>query len=425
MKIVSGKGKGKHSAQTGAGINNNTARKAAQNSKAGVSRYEEAKRKGRRNKMSAKKKVVIVFSCIIGVLLLLGASALAVVRWQIEPFYDYFFKPDYDTLSVRPDMIESVNVVDDDDDDESVISDTRRGIRGATRDEVEAVRSLDTFTFLILGIDDYANTDVIMVATFDQIEQTLDIVSIPRDTLVNVSWSTKKANSIMANMQQQYRGEPDSDKRAMQATVEHFGDILGFEVDFWVTLTPQAFVRLIDAVGPIHFNVPANISEYGVSVPAGNQRLNGIQALTVMRARRVYADADLGRVNTQQNFLRVLAATLIANRDRIKITDLADIFINNVRTDIQLNNLVWFGREMLRLDPENITFHTMPGTAENIRGGSYVTIHIEEWLEMVNSSLSPMRDEITVGDVSILSRGPDRRIYVTDGNWQASTSWGN
>ena len=291
-------------------------------------------------------------------------------------------------------------------------------------------RSDAKYTFLILGADygEY-NTDVIMVATFDTADHTLDIVSIPRDTLVNVSWNLKKANSILANMRASHSGEGDD--RALRATVEMFADLLGFEVDFWVLVNIQAFVSLVDAIDGVDYYVPVNMNyddrAGGLSIhyTQGEHHLTGQQALEVLRFRAGYSNADIGRIGTQQGFLESAAAQILEKRDSLNIASLAGIFLSNVKTDLKLDELIWFGRAFMELDAENINFHMMPGDAgATIRSQSYVTIYVDEWLELVNSVLNPYDYDITADDVSILTRDADRRLYVTDGNRRGDASWG-
>ena len=66
-----------------------------------------------------------------------------------------------------------------------------------TNDPPVDSRSGKCYTFLVLGSDDgNGNTDVNMVATFDTAKYTFNVVSIPRDTMVNVKWLPKKVNSL-------------------------------------------------------------------------------------------------------------------------------------------------------------------------------------------------------------------------------------
>jgi hypothetical protein len=97
-----------------------------------------------------------------------------------------------------------------------------------------------------------------------------------------------------------------------------------------------------------------------------------------------------------------------------------------VDTDLTYGELIWFARAMLRMDYENINFHMMPHRLDSVGGLSYVSILLDEWLELVNDVLNPFTYQITQDSetLSILTRGPDGRLFVTDDNWQGNRNWG-
>ena len=301
---------------------------------------------------------------------------------------------------------------------------------------VTSIRNYDKFTFLVLGLDDGEyNTDVIMIVAFDTVTKMVDVVNIPRDTMVNVDWGIKKANSILPYMRLKFRSTSDSSSReeeAMNETVKMFADVLGFEVDFWVTVNMKGFAALVDAIGGVDFNVPVNMEYHDnfgdlhISYKKGmNRGLSGKQALEILRFRS-YGSADIGRINTQQLFLTAVIDQMMAKKSSLNVTSLADMFFKNVRTNIPLNNLAWFGLRFLEISTDDINFGVLPGdNLDNVGGQSYVTIYVEEWLEIVNTKLSPLYIDITETDVSILTRGTDRKLYVTDGNWVADPNWGS
>ena len=67
------------------------------------------------------------------------------------------------------------------------------GINGSDSEGEPAGRYEGKYTFLLLGKDKVSgSTDTIMVGTFDAKNYKIEIVSIPRDTVVNVHWSTKR-----------------------------------------------------------------------------------------------------------------------------------------------------------------------------------------------------------------------------------------
>jgi len=368
-------------------------------------------------RMKFTKKLAI----IAGAILLLAGICLAVVY---TPLWDFFFKPSLDALAAPiPPRSSSGQGKND------PLADGEGYLDGG-RGEIEEAREDSKYTFLLMGIDGTGNTDVIIVGTFDTTEYTLEFASIPRDTIVNVSWSLKKVNSIYSVMRNQNRNEDDAEAKAMKAVIDKFSDILGYRVDFWATINMRAFISLIDAIGGVWFDVPVGMNWYDpelnmtFSLSRGSQTLRGQQALGLMRYRAGYSNADIGRINTRQNFLKAAMEQILANKSSVNIANLAEIFLKYVKTDIPLNNLLWFGREFLKVSGEDINFTTMPHRLESVGGGSYVSIILDEWLEIVNTKLSPSTRVITEKDVSILTRGADKRLYVTDGNWQGNPSWG-
>ena len=409
MKIIGSRNKGRHINKGADSNGRDIARKVP----------EKADPLKKLARMRILKKLAIT----AGVIMLLTGICLAVVY---TPLWDFLFKPSVDALAapIPPRHTSGQGKPDQPLDGEE-------GADLEVEADVEESRDTSKFTFLLMGIDGCGNTDVIIVGTFDTTEYTLEFASIPRDTLVNVSWSIKKANSIHAAMRGQNRNVDNAEAKAMKGVIEKFSDILGYKIDFWATINMRAFISLIDSIGGVRFDVPISMSwsdpELGLSfnLGRGSQTLNGQQALGLMRYRAGYSNADLGRINTRQNFLKAAMEQILANKSSVNIGTLAEIFLKYVKTDLTLDNLMWFGREFLKLNGSDINFTTLPCTLDSLGGGSYVTINVDEWLELVNTKLSPLTWEITPEDVSILTRGPDRKLYVTDGNWQGNPSWGS
>ncbi|MCL2249026.1 MAG: LCP family protein [Oscillospiraceae bacterium] len=393
---------------------NSTSTKDAKNVKRGT--------KKQRPIISRKEKIRKRL-LVAGSVILLLASAIVVVLFT--PLWDTLFRPD-ESILARPEISRPTFSPGDVDNPLFNIDSEDNGFNAIP---IEQLRSMDRFTFLIQGIDGTGNTDVIMVATFDSENHTLEVVNIPRDTIVNVSWNVRKANSIHAVMRNRYRNEDNPQEAAMAATVAHFRNLLGFNVDFWVTINMRAFINLVDAIGGVEFDVPVGMnwsdpeSNLHFNLSRGQQRVNGNNALGLMRFRN-YAEGDLTRIAVQQDFLLATAQQLLAGVNAGNITTFAETFLTHVTTDLQLTSLAWLGREFLNMSTEDINFTTMPTVAARVRGGSYQALVLDEWMEIVNTRLNPLTREITTDDVSILTRGSDNRLFVTDGNWQGSSNWG-
>ena len=372
-------------------------------------------------KIFTAKRVILIAYSVFAIFVLICVFVFASVRWQVQPFYDYFFKPDMSVLAPQP----AANTPPP---SESPGEDVEHipGNENEPENEEEELpeRKDDVFTFLVLGIDLHGNTDVIMVATFDAIALTLEVVSIPRDTIVNVPWNLKKVNSIHGQARNKFRGQNVASDDIAQETFDHFRNLLGYNLDFMITISMGAFPRIVDAIGGVEFDVPRSVSLEGVHVSRGVRRLTGRQALAVMRDRNAHPNGDIGRATAQQNFLLTVMRQFLDNRDSIKVTEMVGIFLTHANTNIKAMNLVWLGDKFLEMDKNDINFYMMPGDFESLRGNFYISVDLEPWLELVNEKLSPLNREITKHDVSILTRGPDRLLYVTDGNYQGDPSWG-
>ena len=375
-----------------------------------------------RKQMVWWKKALTIFAITCGVLVVFTVGVYAYIKFAPEP-------PEVDSTRKPNDnnKVESEYTA-------PPVTPTGDLNQNDPVDTPVSNRKPDTYTGLILAMDqEGSNTDVIMVVNFDTANYTLNIANIPRDTMVNVKWnSNKRINSVLANMRIKYKGEDDDkDSKAMQGTVEAFADILGFKVDFWVTINMKAFVTLIDAINGVDYDIPSNMEYHDpeqnlhISYKKGMKKgITGQQALEILRFRS-YASGDIARINNQQGFLKAAAEQILAKKDSINVIDLANIVFNNVKTGLGLNHTIWFGKELLKIDAENINFVTLPGNyLDTVGGNSYVTIYVDEWLEIVNTMLNPYLDEITADDVSILTRGADKKLYVTNGNRQGDASWG-
>lgn len=272
------------------------------------------------------------------------------------------------------------------------------------------------YTFLIAGEDDEAGgTDVIMVGMLNTVEGSLNLVSIPRDTLVNVPWAVKKANSYK-NMYTYLEQDYDNYVDAMIAGVKK---LIGYEVDSYVTVDLKAFVTMVDAVGGVEFDVPQNMSyndpeqDLTINLQAGMQLLDGQKAMQLIRYRSTYIAGDLQRIDVQHDFLNALAGELLSAQGVFAIDDLVGVFQENVDTNLTTSNIMWYAKEMLKLKSGSISFFTAANTTYTYNGGSYVTLNVDQWLEQINLYINPYNQDITIEDLDILTQNDNGDLYST------------
>ena len=275
-----------------------------------------------------------------------------------------------------------------------------------------AERNEGSYTFLLLGVDKAAeNTDTIMVATYDTVNQALNVMSIPRDTMVNLPWDVKKINSVY-------------NQQGIDGLKEQIKGITGFAPDFYVEIDLEACVVLVDEIGGVKFNVPQDMrykdpyQDLVIDLKAGEQVLDGQNAMGLVRFRR-YASGDIGRIDVQQDFLKALIKQCLSLENWSKISSYIRL---QSTASLALGEMLWFGEKAMGLNMENVNFMTLPGNygayawsrsmGQNL---SYVTINTEEALEMLNTYFNPYGVPITRDMLDIMSINSDGTLSSTSG----------
>ena len=272
------------------------------------------------------------------------------------------------------------------------------------------------YTFLVVGFDQVAyHTDTIMVGRLDTEKHEINVISIPRDTLMNIPGSTKKVNEL-------YLRSINNGGNGIDGTLEGITKLLGFTPDVYAAVDLEAFVELINAIGGVDYDVPVDMHYTDpsqglvIDLDAGMQHLTGEQAVGVMRFRSGYVTADIGRIGTQQDFLMSIASQFLSLGSIPHLGEFIDIFEEYVQTNIDTSNLAFFARQFLMCKSEDIHFYTMDANYnDSIKGYSYVSINIDGWLEQVNNYLNPYDEPVTEANVDILTHSSSSGFYSTTG----------
>jgi len=288
------------------------------------------------------------------------------------------------------------------------------------------IRKDDCYTFVLLAYDQIgANTDTIIVGRMDVANDTLDLVNVPRDTLVNVSWPVKKVNTILAY-----------EKNDMDVFVSHLSRLIGFSVDCYAVVDIKAVQKLVDCIGGVYYNVPRNMDyddptqDLHIHISKGYQLLYGEDAVKVLRFRMGnddsgYPNGDLGRIATQQDFLKSIAAQMLTLGNIPNLDKAIDIFQTYVKTNLTANNIAFFIREFLTMGEDGVRFHTLPGTGINIRGGSFYQLVPEETRDLINQYLNPYHQDIPLDQLDILTYQGEEGAVSTTGEVIPKSSFYN
>lgn len=281
---------------------------------------------------------------------------------------------------------------------------------------VSGERKNGVYTFLLVGTDmDDGNTDTIMVASYDTVNQRISIMSIPRDTMINESWDLKKINSVYSRT-----------GNNINSLANRVQKLVGFKPDFYVKVDLSMFVELVDLVGGVEFFVPQDMKyddpyqDLHIDLKEGLQVLDGDKAMQLVRFRG-YAEGDIRRVAVQQDFLKALIKECLSMKHWGKIKAYIDLAMDNIQTDLEFGSVVWFAANVMGLNEapmlkmSDVYTCTIPGNywastwsrATNTTQ-SYVTIYVNKTIQLVNERFNPYVQDVTadmIDAMSILENG--------------------
>lgn len=255
-------------------------------------------------------------------------------------------------------------------------------------------------TILLAGTDqDGYRTDTMMLLSVDRENGKLSLVSIPRDTLVFCEYSVPKINSAY--------GWAGGGESGMKELMQRVTEIIGFEPDGYVLIDLAGFEKLIDCMGGVEFNVPMDM-QYSdpsqglqIDLKAGEQKLNGDEAMQLVRFRSGYAMADLDRVSVQRAFVSAALSQWLTPGKLVRLPGALKTLSQYTDSDLTARNYLWLAEAAAVCDMTDIRTQTLPGTAANLGGGSYYVLDAAGVAETVNACCNPYEQGIAVSDLSI------------------------
>lgn len=255
----------------------------------------------------------------------------------------------------------------------------------------------DNVSLLIMGVDDSskrgfdsnARTDALIVATFNKKANSINLLSIPRDTYVYIPEVGYKDKITHAHSY----GGPLS-------TIETVEELLDIPIDYYVKINFDAFIEIVDALGGIDMYVPITFTEQdsndragAISLKEGYQHLNGEQALALARTRKL--DNDFERGKRQQEILKAIIKKAISIGSITKYSSVIDSIGRNMETDITTKDAMAFAEyltsgsslviETLTLEGEDLWIENKNG--QNIYYFGLDENHLSEVKDTLKSHL--------------------------------------
>jgi len=201
------------------------------------------------------------------------------------------------------------------------------------REKPIVLEKKEPFSVLMLGVDeregDKGRSDTIIVLAVNPNDESVKMLSIPRDTRTEIIGKGKedKINHAYA-----FGGVA----MAME-TVENFLDI---PIDYYLQVNMEGFKDLVDAVGGVTVNNELAFSQNEFDYPKGQITLSGDEALSYTRMRYEDPRGDFGR---QQRQREIIEAVIKEGMSLSSLTNFSEIFNalgNNIKTNLTFDQMI-------------------------------------------------------------------------------------
>jgi LCP family protein required for cell wall assembly len=296
---------------------------------------EESQTRRRKRKKPKKKRALKIIMGII-LVLILGVGAYAYSIWHsVEKTFTQTHEP------LKRDVSEK-------------------------RSEKVSFSNRDPISILLLGVDqragDRGRSDSLILMTVNPKDQSMKMVSIPRDTRTEIvgKGTTDKINHAYAF------GGVDM---AIN-TVENF---LNVPVDYYVQVNMESFKDIVNAVGGVTVNNDLSFNYDGYSFKKGQLTLNGDEALAYSRMRKEDPRGDFGRQMRQRQIIEGVIEEGASVQSLANYGTILDTIGTNVRTNLTFDDMKQI-QSNYKDARHNVEQLQVDGNGEKINGIYYYAV---------------------------------------------------
>ncbi len=241
------------------------------------------------------------------------------------------------------------------------------------------------YLILLVGVDkngnddntDFTRTDTIMLVSADTKTGEMELLSIPRDSRVKIRDKFDKVNHAHA-----FGG--------IELTMQTLRQFLGLDIDYYVQVNYQALINIVDALGGVDYDVPEgiNIHKGKVKIHPGPNHLDGNEVMWYLRTRNIYNNGDIGRVNTQQAFVKAMVDEMVKKSKDMNLMTFISNYIKYVKTNLPMSAILDLAGHINSFSSDKMSTHTVPGMEQTINGTSYWIPDYDKTWQIVDDSYS-------------------------------------
>lgn len=258
----------------------------------------------------------------------------------------------------------------------------------------DAFTTANRVNVLCLGVNSNM-ADTIMLISFDMDNKHIDIISVPRDTYFYregyVNPAAHKINAVM----------PKDGAVGMAKAVSK--TLLDIPINYYAVIKYDGIRTIVDAMGGVPIDVqmdmkykdPYDTPPLVIDIKKGYQTLNGDQSVQYLRFRKGYSDADIGRINAQQAFVKA-AFKQALGKDLLRVIKKG---FEEVDSDLKVKTVAAIAAKAIGMSEGDMTSYTMPHTLYG-QAPWYVIADGEGIEAMITEIYTPEPETTTDGAVT-------------------------
>lgn len=255
-----------------------------------------------------------------------------------------------------------------------------------------AVKTADgEYLILLVGVDkngdddnntDFTRTDTIMLLKANTKTGKMDLLSIPRDSRIKIRDKFDKVNHAHA-----FGG--------IELTMQTLRSFLGLDIDYYVQINYQALINIVDALGGVDYDVPEGITidKGKVQIKPGPNHLDGNEVMWYLRTRNIYNNGDIGRVNTQQGFVKAMVDEMVKKSKNMNMMTFISNYLKYVKTNLPMTAIMDLAGNINNFSSDKMDTHIVPGMEQTIDGTSYYIPDYEKTWQIVDEYYSSFKLE--------------------------------
>ena len=274
----------------------------------------------------------------------------------------------------------------------------------ASLDKADA--EVGMINFLLIGVDkDGTRSDTIMLFCYDGYSNRVNILSFPRDTIVETGgWKQKLNAAIGVGLQKVKSGKEQEPEEELIRLIKRMS---GLPIHYSLTVNFDGFKEIIDALGGVEFNVPYNMNyddpaqDLHIHLKKGQQHLDGQAAHDFVRFRHnndgsapgEYIMGDEGRIYWQQEFMKELYRQKVNAQLFAKLNEVFEIIAKNVKTNYTMQDLMKHVSILQKIDINAMGSYKLPGGSQYINGVWWYVQDEKGTMELIQEVFLPRSTE--------------------------------